>query len=328
MALESHFPTFSSCLTTLFLSQDGWRYHPVKGGGNTAITWENTCCVILKFVRKRTRGSTGAAVTAAYISLVVSTTRLGSCMSNDKAQYEFKDVRAIRGVEDKTIAKWKEDGWELVSQEQGRLRTTLSFRRPKPKAPWRLIAALGGAGVLVAVVIAVGALQEDSSDASSTEVAASSSSEQPSEQPSEEAVQASDPPEPEVQEILTAGNNDDLAAILAEPDYCSDSIADFAAAYEGRTIQFNGRIDAMNNHGSYDTRYDILVGATDFRDAPTTGPAFQFRDVNITSDLRLTGSNIPDTLGVGDPLRVTAHVEEYEDSSCLFQLEPVSTEAL
>lgn len=247
-------------------------------------------------------------------------------MTGDGARYEFKDVRAIRGTEARTIAKWEEEGWELVSQDQGRLRAHLTFRRPKPKVPWRLVAALGGAGVLVAAVVTIGALQEDSSDVSSASITASSSLEQPSEEASEMPVQAPDPTEPETDEVLTVENNEDLAGVLKEPDNCSAGIANFAETYEGRNIQFNARIDAMNNHGDYDTRYDILVGAADFGDTSTTGPAFQFRDVSITSDLRLTGSNIPDTLGVGDSLRVTARVEEYEDASCLFQLDPVSTE--
>jgi len=38
-----------------------------------------------------------------------------------------------------------------------------------------------------------------------------------------------------------------------------------------------------------------------------------------------SGSNIPDALGIGDKLGVTAQVEEYEESTDLFLLEPLST---
>ena len=82
----------------------------------------------------------------------------------------------------------------------------------------------------------------------------------------------------------------------------------------------------MNNHGDYDTRYDILIGPRDFDETYVRGPAFQFRDVNIVSDLQLTGPNIPDTLGVKDTLRITAVVEEFEENTCLLLLDPVTTE--
>lgn len=74
-------------------------------------------------------------------------------MTDEVVKYEFKEVRAIRGMEPRTIAKWEGEGWEFVSQEQSTLSSTLNFRRPKPKPPWILI----GAGVAVAVIIAIGA---------------------------------------------------------------------------------------------------------------------------------------------------------------------------
>ena len=38
------------------------------------------------------------------------------------------------------------------------------------------------------------------------------------------------------------------------------------------------------------------------------------------------GPNIPDSMKVGDKLRIKATVEEYEPNTCLFLLDPVSTE--
>ena len=51
----------------------------------------------------------------------------------DDVQYEFKSVQALRGRESSAKEKWKYQGWELVSENQGRLRTELNFRRVKPK---------------------------------------------------------------------------------------------------------------------------------------------------------------------------------------------------
>lgn len=144
--------------------------------------------------------------------------------------------------------------------------------------------------------------------------------------PTEGAGEPSGEPADADPAILTLENNQDLAAILTDTDYCSDTIADFAAKYDGRTIQFDGHIGAMNNHGDYATRYDILVGAGDFSETAAPGPAFQFRDVNTTYDLHFTGSNLPDRVGVGNNLRVIARVEAFESASCLFLLEPISTE--
>jgi hypothetical protein len=48
-------------------------------------------------------------------------------------QYEFKSVQALRGRESSATEKWQHQGWELVSENRGRLRTELNFRRVKPK---------------------------------------------------------------------------------------------------------------------------------------------------------------------------------------------------
>jgi hypothetical protein len=48
-------------------------------------------------------------------------------------QYEFKSVQALRGRESSAREKWQHQGWELVSENRGRLRTELNFRRVKPR---------------------------------------------------------------------------------------------------------------------------------------------------------------------------------------------------
>ncbi|MBY4381545.1 DUF4839 domain-containing protein [Rhodococcus fascians] len=95
----------------------------------------------------------------------------------------------------------------------------------------------------------------------------------------------------------------------------------------GQNIQFDGHIAAMNNHEDYETRYDILIGARDCDESDGGRPNLQFRDVNVMSDLGLTGPDIPETLGVPDSLRVTAVVEKFEERTCLLLLDPVSAES-
>ena len=105
-------------------------------------------------------------------------------MTGEKTRYEVTEIKVIRGTEAKTITSKQREGWELVTQQQGHLRTTITFRRPKPKTPWRLWATLGAAGVIIlAGIITIGALQEDDSDASTTNAVATPSSEQSSPQP-------------------------------------------------------------------------------------------------------------------------------------------------
>ena len=147
----------------------------------------------------------------------------------------------------------------------------------------------------------------------------------PSEQPSGEPTEAPEPSEPAEEETLTVENNEDLAALLSGPTD-GPTVEEFAASNEGRSIEFDANVGAINNHGGYNTRYDILILAGDYSETSTTGPYFQFRDVNITYDLHLTGSNIPDTIGVGDNLHIIARVGAFNPDNGQFLLEPVSTQ--
>ncbi|KAB1160062.1 DUF4839 domain-containing protein [Micromonospora sp. AMSO12t] len=244
-------------------------------------------------------------------------------MADDGVQYEFKSVQAVRGIEARSIAKWQKAGWEFVDQDQGTLRTTLNFRRPKPKVPWVLIAVAAGVVLLLAIVGGIasalqGGNDKDPKSPSETTVAAS---EKPSEtaKPDESASDESG-----ADQVLTVENSKDLAALLAVRDYCDETIGTFVAKYEGRTIEFDGSIASMRNHGEYSTRYDILVSPGDKGPKSAAGPAFKFEDVNIP-DLHLAGANIPNSVGAGDLLRVVARVGEYNPDQCLFILEPVST---
>ena len=254
-------------------------------------------------------------------------------MADDDVQYELKSVQAIRSTEARTIAKWEKLGWEFVSHDKGTLRTEITFRRPKRQLPWRLIAVAGGAlAVLIAVAAAFGLFEEEPGTAAPPAPVVVETTKAPTSTPtaeatpSEEATETTASPKPVEDSVLTVENNTDLAQLLKLGDYCSGTIADFAAEYQGQTITFDGNIAAMNPHGNAKTRYDILVGAGDYSTTSSPGPVFQFRDVNTSFDLHLSGENVSDTIGVGDNLRVTAQVGEYEDKSCLFLLKPMKTE--
>jgi hypothetical protein len=148
---------------------------------------------------------------------------------------------------------------------------------------------------------------------------------EPSETPSETLEpDATESSEPDGEQVLTADKSGEFAALLAVSDGCDETIAPFVAKYGGRTIEFDGSIANMANHGDYDTRYDILVYPGNKGPESTVGPAFKFEDVNVP-DLNLTGAKIPDSVGEGDRFRFVAQVVKYNPKQCLLFLAPVST---
>jgi hypothetical protein len=258
--------------------------------------------------------------------------------ADDDAQYELKNVQTLRGTEARTAAKWEKDGWVLVAQSHGTLRTTLSFRRVRPKAPWRWLALAGGA--LVLIIGAGVAVESQGGDGTPTPTAASAATAPategaamasaaplealPTREVGTEPGAVVTPPGTEL--ILTAANNADLAALLELSNPGGATVAQFAATYEGQIIEFDGNVAYMSQHGSYGTRYDILIGAGNYSTTNSSGPNFQFQDVNTTSDLNLIGPDVPDFIGTGDNLHITAEVVGYNSTQELFFLEPVSTQ--
>ncbi|MCW3038298.1 MAG: hypothetical protein JWM31_203 [Solirubrobacterales bacterium] len=268
-------------------------------------------------------------------------------MPEHHPQYEYKSVRALRGTETKTIAKWQKDGWEVDTKDQGAiLRTEITLRRVKPKTfgvsvlalfrrleptAQRGLLAVSGGLVLIAVVVAVvfsvrGGDGGSEPTASAAEASVEPSAEPTAKQESAATDSASVPTQSPADVPLTVQNNEDFAALLGITDPSVAAVGEFAAEYQGRTIAFDGNVAYMNHHGDYTTRYDILINAGNYSESSSAGPNFQFRDVNTTSDLRLTGSNVPDTIGTGDNLRIVARVVDYNSTQQLLFLEPISTE--
>lgn len=249
-------------------------------------------------------------------------------MADDNVKYLHKTVQAIRGTETRSISKWESQGWELVDQTPGKLRTTLNFRKPAPKVPWLPIAALLGVGVLILAIVGIASLFQGDDDAPATTAATSpsTSSDIPSETASEpfsEEPEATATESDAPDEVITAKNNEDFAALLVGGE-CDKAVKRFAGENADRTIEFDGGIADMAPHGSYDTRYDILVTPGNKGPKATVGPYFKFEDVNA-GDLHFTGS-VPNRFGTGDLIHVVADVEEYDPQTCLLLLEPVSTE--
>lgn len=125
--------------------------------------------------------------------------------------------------------------------------------------------------------------------------------------------------EPVQEENLTVDNCPELAAMLSNKAEIDESYSSFATQYNGRIIEFDGRIDYCTKHGNYNTRFDYLVSAGDYDPNHQVGPSFKFEDVNYT-DLH---TNL-DTVSVGLNVHIVAKVISFDSNSGLFYLEPVS----
>jgi len=211
-------------------------------------------------------------------------------------------------TESRSIAKWQKDGWELVDQSAATLHTTLNFRRVKRKVPWIPIA--GAVLVLAIIGGVVGVLASKGSSSNAGPVASQTPSATLT--PTPEASASGEPA------ILTARNSKEFAVLLALRDNCDDSIAPFAAKDQDRTIEFDGSVADV---AKYEIGYDILIAPGDKGPQSGIGPGFKYAGVSMR-DLNITGA---DAVAVGDLVHVVARVGEYNQTQCLFFLEPTST---
>lgn len=140
--------------------------------------------------------------------------------------------------------------------------------------------------------------------------------------PVENETPGNDTTEPAPVQNLTADNCPDLAALLALRDPSDPSVSTFASKYNGQVIEFDGCVTAMQNHGSYATRWDILFGAGDFNENSMRGPNFHLTDVNYY-DMNVSGG---DSVYVGLNVYVVAEVGDYNTNTALFELDVISIE--
>ena len=127
--------------------------------------------------------------------------------------------------------------------------------------------------------------------------------------------------------VLTVKNSEDLKALLEVRDPGDPYVSEFAEKYDDREIEFDACIVSILNHEDYDTRYDILIYVGDYEgEGFGYGPSFQFEDVGVY-DLGVGDLYLPDYISEGKNVHVVAKVDEYEESSQLFKLDPVSVTA-
>jgi len=247
-------------------------------------------------------------------------------MADDEVKTETKSVQAFRGMEARTVTKWERDGWRLVTQSPGKLRTELTLERERPKVSKKTLIGAAAALVVQPIIITIGVITERVGSDPTTAPPPSTTAPNPAGSTTS-AAEPTTPAAPKSAEAdpLTVGNSKDLAALLKAKTNCEDSIGTFADKYQDRSIQFDGAVAAIALHGSRKTRYDILIVPN--KANSVIGPTLQYVDVSLINDLGWTGSDTPDSVDVGTKLRFTATVGAYNADNCLFHLDPVATAA-
>lgn len=230
-------------------------------------------------------------------------------MSEDIQQFEFNEVRAIRGLVEQTKTKWEKEGWEFVSQSDGKLQSKLTFRRPKKKFPFKLVTIGGGAFVLImATIITIGTVTErGTKPASEAATTVTTTVASPIATPTETA-----------NEILTVENNADLARLLSDKGEDVAFWQEFYNKYQGRTIEFDGNISVMNP--LQDTKYTYMVGiyAGDYSETSIVGPPFRESSVVVPLDWNLT--NRDDYISQGTNVRIILTLRDYNKVGNVFDV--------
>lgn len=121
--------------------------------------------------------------------------------------------------------------------------------------------------------------------------------------------------------VLTTANCPDLATLLSSSDMDASW---FVSKYAGKTIEFDGNIAYLSPHANYTTRWDVLINAGDYDPNHALGPEMQYENVN-TFDMGFDDSL--DEIRTGTNVRIKAIVKDYNASTCLLHLEPVSMSA-
>jgi hypothetical protein len=170
----------------------------------------------------------------------------GSSASGDVA-YMFSEVKVIRGREAKKIAEMEGQGWELVSQAAGTLRSELKFRKVRPKGLGAYLAqgfaafrrletktqlrALGAVGALILVLIIIGIVAGGKGGGNATPTASDAStsapatpSESPSATPSQSVSSSS--PASSAAPTVTTITVDALLDKLNAPKYDGIKVGD------------------------------------------------------------------------------------------------------
>lgn len=239
-------------------------------------------------------------------------------MADKPLKFETEEVKVLRGFENKKIDEYELDGWELVSQKQGKLRTTLNFRRPKKPIPMKNI--LGGAALVLIGVISItfASLAENENAPAENSETKITQEATPEETPAAEKT-------PEAEPIMTVENNKELARLLGDKSWDTEFWQEFFNKYYGRTMEFDGNISSMTNTPGYKFTVDCLVEAGNFSENTSIGPPFRAPMINIHTGFNVLGSSDRSTLFQGDNIRIVAKLVDFNPVGETFEIDIIST---
>lgn len=118
---------------------------------------------------------------------------------------------------------------------------------------------------------------------------------------------------------ITAENNKEFAHVLLNGYENTDETKEFVSKYKGFCIEFDCCVLALDNHGSYSTRYDVLLLSTANKEAPMLGLHCVIIDENF-SGMHVEGT---DSVKIGKYFHVIAEVEKYDGKEESIVIEPV-----
>jgi hypothetical protein len=239
-------------------------------------------------------------------------------MSETEKKYEFREVRVVRGLESRTKSKWENDGWEFVSKDEGTLQTKLKFKREKAKLSKGLKAGAAGGALVLVAIIAIGIANEG-------KVTNPITTNQPS--PTFSVTKSSDRSETDIVDNdakpITIENNLEFAELMATAGDDFKLNQKFFDKYRGMTLEFDGNVAAMANHGDYETRFDILIEGGDYSETRSNGPGFRLIDVGYY-DLHLKGPDAPYSVSRGQNVRIVGTLVDWKNP--VFTLDVISTQ--
>lgn len=236
-------------------------------------------------------------------------------MADLPQQFEEEEVKVLRGLESKKIAEFESNGWEFVSEDKGKLRTTLKFRRPKKPIPKKIILAGVGVVVILASVITVGAATEDktpSNTKSDTQVTQEAEQEPVNEEAEEVAETA-----------LTVENSPDLARLLSDKSDDHEFWQTFYDKYRGKLLEFDANVALMEPYGKLKYTYAVLFYPGDYDENTAYGPPMRDQRLVIPFDWHQT--NPDDFVTDKTNIRLAARITDYSSTGNVFDIEIVST---
>lgn len=133
-----------------------------------------------------------------------------------------------------------------------------------------------------------------------------------------------DAPSETSEDILTVSNCENLAnLILLDRIENADEITGFVTTYQSKTVELELITAFVEPYKDYNTRFNYLLYAVNGENVMLDGPAFMFKNVNY-HDLKLTGSNVPDTFGINIHCLVRAEIVGYENDFILLDPEEIT----